>query len=142
MRRCQGLPVILRTPEHGPCDSCCGHVAIDPAVAAAVAEAYRKEWAFVRAATIRVTRDLNMAEDCVQDAYAKALTAWYTQEIPSKPGAWLTTVARRRAFDLADRSDVARRALPLLVTDHVAAGSEWVEGEEVADDRLAATRRP
>ena len=77
-----------------------------------------------------------MAEDCVQDAYAKALTAWSIQGIPSKPGAWLTTVARRRAFDLADRSDVARRALPLLVTDQMAAGSEWVEGEEIEDDRL------
>lgn len=117
-----------------------GRVGIDPAVAAAVAaavaEAHRKEWAFVLAATIRVTRDLNMAEDCVQDAYAKALTVWSNQGIPGKPGAWLTTVARRRAFDLADRNDVARRALPFLVTDEVAAGSEWVEGEEIADDRL------
>ena len=77
-----------------------------------------------------------MAEDCVQDAYAKALTAWSAQGIPGKPGAWLTTVARRRAFDLADRKDVARRALPLLVTDQVASGSEWVEGEEIEDDRL------
>jgi RNA polymerase sigma factor (sigma-70 family) len=83
-----------------------------------------------------VTRDLNTAEDCVQDAYAKALTTWPIQGIPSKPGAWPTTVARRRAFDLADRSDVARRALPLLVTDQVAAGSEWAESEEIEDDRL------
>ena len=77
-----------------------------------------------------------MAEDCVQDAYAKALTVWSTQGIPGKPGAWLTTVARRRAFDLADRSDVARRALPLLVTDQVTPGSEWAGGEEIDDDRL------
>ena len=66
-----------------------GHIAIDAAVAAAVAEAHRTEWAFVLAATIRVTRDLNLAEDCVQDAYAKALTAWSTQGIPGKPGACL-----------------------------------------------------
>ena len=105
-------------------------------MAAAVAEAHRTEWAFVLAATIRVTRDLTMAEDCVQDAYAKALTAWTAQGIPGKPGAWLTTVARRRAFDLADKSDVARRALPLLVTDQVAAGSERAGGEEIDDDRL------
>ena len=45
-------------------------------VAAAVADAHRREWAFVLAATVRVTRDLDLAEECVQDAYAAALTAW------------------------------------------------------------------
>jgi RNA polymerase sigma-70 factor, ECF subfamily len=63
-------------------------------VAAAVAEAHRMEWAFVLAATIRITRDINIAEECVQDAFAKALTAWPAKGIPNKPGAWLTTVAR------------------------------------------------
>ena len=46
------------------------------AVAAAVADAHRREWARVLAATVRVTRDLDLAEECVQDAYARALTAW------------------------------------------------------------------
>jgi len=54
----------------------------------------------VLAATVRVTRDLDLAEECVQDAYAQALTAWAEKGVPSKPGAWLTTVARRRALDL------------------------------------------
>ena len=44
-----------------------------PGVAAAVAEAHRREWAFVLAATVRVTRDIDLAEECVQDAYARAL---------------------------------------------------------------------
>ena len=45
-------------------------VAADPAdaaVVAAVAEAHRREWAFVLAATVRVTRDLDLAEECVQE---------------------------------------------------------------------------
>ena len=54
------------------------------AAGAAVADAHRREWAFVLAATVRVTRDLDLAEECVQDAYAQALTAW--AERASRPG--------------------------------------------------------
>src|SRR6266700_8282296 len=43
-------------------------------VAVAVADAHRREWAFVLAATIRITRDLDLAEECVQDSYAQNLT--------------------------------------------------------------------
>ena len=38
----------------------------------AVAAAHRSEWAFVLAAAVRVTRDIDLAEECVQDAYAQA----------------------------------------------------------------------
>ena len=110
----------------------------EPQVAAAVAEAHRREWAFVLAATVRVTRDIDLAEECVQDAYATALRTWPGSGIPDKPGLWLSTVARRRAVDLLRRENVFRRALPLLVEDDVepdhAAGLS--EGEDIADDRL------
>ena len=69
------------------------------------------------AATVRVTRDLDLAEECVQDAFARALTAWEAQGIPARPGAWLTTVATRRALDLLRREATMRRALPLLVIE-------------------------
>ena len=120
------------------------------AVAAAVADAHRREWAFVLAATVRVTRDLDLAEECVQDAYARALDTWGNTGIPARPGAWLTTVARRRALDLLRRDATARRALPLLVTDPALAGPAPAEpaiagpvmagpvmaGPVMADDRL------
>lgn len=38
------------------------------AVEAALADAHRREWAFVVAATVRVVRDLDLAEECVQQA--------------------------------------------------------------------------
>ena len=85
--------------------------------AAAVAVAHRREWAFVLAATVRVTRDLDLAEECVQEAYAQALTAWSEHGVPARPGGWLTTVARRRATDLVRREATLRRALPLLVEE-------------------------
>ncbi|MDT3445662.1 sigma-70 family RNA polymerase sigma factor [Pseudofrankia sp. BMG5.37] len=93
-------------------------------VAAAVADAHRREWAFVLAATVRVTRDLDVAEECVQEAYARALTAWADEGIPARPGGWLTTVARRRAIDLLRRDAALRRSLPLLIEDEAAPGPE------------------
>lgn len=66
---------------------------------------------------MRITRDIDLAEECAQGAYAQALAAWAEHGILAKPGAWLTTVARRRALDLLRRQDTARRALPVLVTD-------------------------
>ncbi|HVE29564.1 MAG TPA: DUF6596 domain-containing protein [Mycobacteriales bacterium] len=101
-------------------------------MAAAVAEAHRREWAFVLAATVRVTRDIDLAEECVQDAYARALATWADRGVPAKPGAWLTTVARRRALDLLRREVTLRRALPLLVDDEPAGAA----GGPFPDDRL------
>ena len=104
------------------------------AAAAEVAAAHRREWAYVLAATVRVTRDLDLAEECVQDAYAQALTTWAERGVPAKPGAWLTTVARRRALDLLRRDATLRRALPLLVEDEE--GTAPDPGGAFPDDRL------
>jgi len=105
-------------------------------VAAAVAEAHRREWGFVLAATVRATRDLDVAEECVQDAYAQALSTWGPRGVPANPGAWLTTVARRRAVDLQRREERLRRTLPLLLDDRVVPGPDDAEEEDVPDDRL------
>lgn len=104
-------------------------------VAAAVADAHRREWAFALAATRRVAVDLDMAEEAVQDAYASALSTWDERGIPRNPAAWLTTSARRRVLDLRRRADVAQRALPkLLPLDE----DEPLEPDEqrFPDDRL------
>ena len=109
------------------------------AIAAAVAEAHRREWAFVLAATARVTRDLDAAEECVQDAYVAALDAWARQGVPRNPGAWLTTAARHRALDTLRRDRTLRAKLPLLIVGEQSSGDrdERAEGSEViADDRL------
>src|SRR6201997_4188082 len=83
--------------------------------AAAVADAHRREWAFVLAATARVARDIDLAEECVQDAYLAALDAWTRDGVPRNPGAWLTTASRRRALDALRRDRTLRAKLPLLV---------------------------
>jgi RNA polymerase sigma-70 factor, ECF subfamily len=116
--------------------------AADPAVRAAVADAHRREWAFVLAATARVARDIDLAEECVQDAYVAALSAWSRQGVPRNPAAWLTTTARRRALDAHRRDRTLRAKLPLLVEPDPPAGGPpgavpASEGSDViADDRL------
>lgn len=102
------------------------------AVAAAVSQAHRREWAFVLAATVRLTRNLDIAEECVQDAYTRALTDWPRNGVPANPAAWLTTVAHRRALDLIRRESTLRRALPLLVQDTP------VGSDDTADQALAS----
>jgi len=111
---------------------------VDPGVVAAVADAHRREWAFVLAATVRVTGDINLGEECVQDAYARALSAWASAGVPANPGAWLTTVARRRALDLKRRDATARRAAPLLLDDDPTPGPDDQVGDrpDIDDDRL------
>ena len=85
------------------------------------------------AATVRVTRDLDLAEECVQDAFAKALTAWTEDGVPRNPGAWLTTTARNRAIDLVRREATLRTKLPLLIDDDVAPD---LDTDAFPDDRL------
>jgi RNA polymerase sigma-70 factor (ECF subfamily) len=100
--------------------------------AEAVADAHRREWAAVLAATVRVTRDLDLAEECVQDAYAAALDAWERGGVPARPGAWLTIAARHNALDALRRAATLRAKLPLLVEPLTAA--EPAAGAD--DDRL------
>ncbi|NUQ99898.1 MAG: RNA polymerase sigma factor [Streptomyces sp.] len=105
--------------------------------AEAVAEAHRREWAAVLAATVRVTRDLDLAEECAQDAFTRALQTWPRAGVPTRPGAWLTTVAANRARDLLRRESAWRRAMPLLVTDGCVPGpQDTADPPVIADDRL------
>src|SRR5258708_25230960 len=117
----------------------------DPDVGAAVANAHRREWAFVLAATARVARDIDVAEECVQDAYLAALEAWSRQGLPRNPGAWLTTAARRRALDRLRRDRTLRAKLPLLIEPDGQAGPAGLPpagprpaGHVTADDPLRA----
>jgi len=105
-------------------------VATNTEVAAAVADAPPRGWGVVVAATGGVTRDLDLAEECVQDAYARALATWAERGIPANPAAWLTTVARRRALDLLRREATLRRSLPLLLDEQVVPGPDGVGDDQ------------
>jgi RNA polymerase sigma-70 factor (ECF subfamily) len=87
----------------------------------------------VLAATVRTTRDLDAAEEAVQDAYVQALRTWARDGVPERPAAWLTTVARRRALNAMRRRATLETKLPLLLEPEDA---EVPESDEVLDDRL------
>jgi RNA polymerase sigma factor (sigma-70 family) len=121
--------------------------AADAAVAAALADAHRREWARVLAATARVARDLDLAEECVQEAYASALRSWATAGVPDNPAAWLTTAARRRAIDVIRRDSALRARLPLLVVPEAEpalapagddAARDWTRTEDAMDPATPA----
>jgi RNA polymerase sigma-70 factor (ECF subfamily) len=88
----------------------------------------------VLAATARVTRDLDAAEESVQDAYVAALEAWTRDGVPDNPAAWLTTVARRRALNAMRRRRTLSRKLPLLVEPQATEVPE--DPSVIPDDRL------
>src|SRR5947208_8581637 len=85
-------------------------------VARVVDRVHRESWSTVLASVVRLTRDLDLAEDCTQDAFVQALRTW-PDGIPGNPGGWLSTVARRLALDRLRRETNLRRKLPLLVEE-------------------------
>ena len=66
----------------------------------------------------RVTGDLELAEDAVQDAAERALETWPRDGVPDNPRAWLPVTARRRAIDVirreTDRDGKEAAAMALL----------------------------
>ncbi|WP_241992274.1 RNA polymerase sigma factor [Cryobacterium lyxosi] len=80
-------------------------------VADAIVRASSEETARIISTVIRMTGDFALAEDCAQDAFVRAFSDWRKGGIPDNPGAWLTTVAKRRAIDLLRHAGAEDRAL-------------------------------
>ncbi|MBV9922618.1 MAG: sigma-70 family RNA polymerase sigma factor, partial [Pseudonocardia sp.] len=74
-----------------------------PDAHAALVRLVRDEGRRVLATLARVTGDLPLAEDAVQDAAVRALEVWPRDGVPAEPRAWLTLTARRRAIDILRR---------------------------------------
>ncbi len=73
-----------------------------------IVAAWRAESARLVGALTRMTRDLELAEDLAQDALVAALEQWPREGVPSNPGAWLMTIAKRRGLDHFRRADNLR----------------------------------
>jgi len=82
------------------------------------------------------TRDVAAAEDALSEAFASALADWPRNGCPSNPEAWLLTVARRKAIDMARsrrRHENAGEPLRVMAESLEAAAAE----SEIPDQRLA-----
>jgi RNA polymerase sigma factor (sigma-70 family) len=71
---------------------------------AAVETVVRMESARLIAGLARYTGDVGLAEELAQDAVVAALEQWPAEGVPRNAGAWLMTVAKRRAIDLFRRN--------------------------------------
>lgn len=91
----------------------------DDAAAArrAVEAVWRAQSARIVAALTRHTGDFAWAEDLAQEALVEALAAWPRSGIPDNPGAWLMSVAKRRAIDGWRRRQRLAEREPLLAVD-------------------------
>lgn len=64
---------------------------------------WRLESAKIIASLTRMVKDISLAEDVTQDALIIAIEHWSVSGIPDNPGAWLMTVAKRKAIDILRR---------------------------------------
>ncbi len=75
---------------------------------------FRDQWGYVLAALIGFLGDFDLAEEAAQEAFAIAAERWPRDGIPSAPGSWLITTARRRAIDRIRRQRVLEAKTRLL----------------------------
>ncbi|HMG65166.1 MAG TPA: sigma-70 family RNA polymerase sigma factor, partial [Streptosporangiaceae bacterium] len=80
----------------------------DSGAHAAIESVVRMESARLIAGLARYTGDVGLAEELAQDALVAALEQWPGEGVPRNPGAWLMTVAKRRAVDLFRRNHELR----------------------------------
>jgi RNA polymerase sigma-70 factor (ECF subfamily) len=104
----------------------------------AVETAFRNSYPLVVASLSRQVRDIDLAEEAIQDAFTEALRSWPESGVPSNPGGWIATVARRRAIDRIRRESTYVRKKELLANLEKT-GAERPNGPgmpDVSDDRL------
>jgi RNA polymerase sigma factor (sigma-70 family) len=102
---------------------------------------WRIESARLIAGLARMVHDVGLAEDLAQDALVAALEQWPGTGVPDNPGAWLMTVAKRRAVDhIRRRQRLERKQEQLgrgLQTAADAAEAELdAAAEDIGDDLL------
>jgi RNA polymerase sigma-70 factor (ECF subfamily) len=104
--------------------------------AAQIETTFREEHGRVLAALISQLGDFTLAEDALQDALVNALERWEITGVPRNPGAWLTTVAHRRAIDRLRRASTQEHNVVILDPSAADDDDEEIEMESIPDDRL------
>ena len=105
---------------------------------------FRAEYGRAVSVLVRVFGDIDIAEDAVQDAFARAAERWPADGLPPSPAGWIITTARNQAIDRlrreASRSDRHAQAALLHAGPEggrsVAGGTGYGEEGPVRDDRL------
>ncbi|MCL4302195.1 MAG: RNA polymerase sigma factor [Anaerolineae bacterium] len=105
--------------------------------AAQIETTFREEHGRVLAALISQLGDFTLAEDALQDALVNALERWESDGVPRNPGAWLMTVAKRRAIDRLRRAATLERKAAILDLDSLVTTEDEPEMDDsLPDERL------
>jgi RNA polymerase sigma-70 factor (ECF subfamily) len=104
--------------------------------AQAIEQVVREEWGRILAALVKSLGDIQLAEDGLQDAVARAMEVWPETGLPDVPAAWLMTTARRKAIDRLRRD--ARFAARIPELSHLIdrTQDDEVTKEMIPDKRL------
>ncbi len=106
---------------------------MDDHAAAAVSRAFRSDYGRCVAIILRMTGNLAVAEDAVQDAFTAAAATWPVQGVPPNPQAWVVAAARHSAIDRHRGEATAHRFAPALASPEQATSPAAAD----ADDELA-----
>ena len=85
---------------------------------------------------ISVTGNWDLAEECAQDTFAKALERWPRDGIPASPAGWLKTTARNRAYDVLRRAAIGEAKLREMAMTTLRVSEDEDDGSGIGDDRL------
>ena len=96
---------------------------------------HRAEWGRLLSLLVARTRRLDLVEDALSEAFARAAAHWPTDGVPANPAGWLYTTAHRHVLGRLRAEAIAGRKAPLL-----AVRPDWVPPKDpddgLADDRL------
>lgn len=90
---------------------------------AALERVYKEHSARILATLVRLfgARNLELAEDVLQEAFRKAVRAWHEQGVPENPPAWILTAAKRQAIDTI-RAQKTQRKFAADLANHLESG--------------------
>lgn len=96
----------------------------------------RDHYGHVLARLIRSVRDLDLAEDSLQQALVEAAVVWERDGFPDSPRAWLTRAAKNRAIDEIRKRRLREEREPDLIILHSLQADETPDPDAVRDDML------
>jgi RNA polymerase sigma-70 factor, ECF subfamily len=102
---------------------------------------FREEYGRIIATMIRLSGSFDLAEEALQEAFISAAATWEPQSPPNNPGAWLTTVARRKLLDAVRREKTkidkqSELAYEIERLNPFVEAELFEEAMELPDDRL------